>query len=204
MMADRRSRLRHVPRTDPDPPQDLTELLAAVASGEEAAMSMLYRATGRRLLGLALQILRDWQMAEEVMLDIYARVWREAGSYDPSRGTPLVWLLMLTRSRALDMQRQRGRRPNADDVAAIATDLATRGPCPDEHLEDEETALRLRRALHELPRGQREALAAAYFGGLTQQEIASTLDVPLGTVKSRMRRGLAALRDAMESTGDMR
>lgn len=178
---------------------DLRIVIDRMSSGDEGALTTLYRATSKRVFGLAMQITRDHQLAEEVTLEVFEQAWRTAGTYGPARGTPQAWLLVVTRSRAIDSLRNRASKLDADHLAALATQLKCEASDPVESAENREQAALIRDATRQLPRGQREALAAAYFGGLSQVEIAKTLDVPLGTVKSRIRAGLSALREALGS-----
>ena len=176
----------------------LRGLVSRVAQGQEAALTELYRETSPRVFGLAVRILKDRHMAEEAVLDVYTQLWeRAATAYDPSRGRLLPWLLMLTRSRALDRLRDRGFKMNVEDIAQLATELRTDVPGPAETTNTADTAKQVRQAIGQLPRGQREAIAAAFFGGMSHQQIARSLDVPLGTVKTRIRSGMITLRRAL-------
>lgn len=195
MAATPQPRFSHLPG---DGAPDLRALLAGVRAGREVALSDLFRATSGRVLGLALRMLGDRHAAEEVVLDVFDRVWRSVDTFDADRGSPLVWLLGMTRNRCIDGLRRRAKTPDADDIASWATSLGHRDPGPDEWVLRDERAALVRAAAQALPRGQREAITAAYFGGLSQSEIAQTLDVPLGTVKSRIRKGLAGLRLALD------
>ena len=149
----------------------LPSLLSRIAGGDETALNELYEQTSARVFGLASKILKDRLLAEEATLDVFKQVWeRGARAYDPARAKPLPWILMLTRSRALDRLRERGMRDrallmNAEDIAEMATELRADGPGPAELSGQQERAEQVRWAASKLPRGQREAIAAAFFGG---------------------------------------
>lgn len=180
----------------PDEPR-LADLLPRIAAGEEAALEQLFQRTRRRVYGLALAVLREAAAAEEATLDVYEQVWRSAGDYRAERGSALAWLLTMTRTRAIDRRRALRRASDGEDVLAHAADLLDRGDGPVESAGAAERAARVRRALGGIPPEQRQAVAAAFFGGLTHTQIASALDLPLGTVKRRIRSGLARLREAL-------
>ncbi|MBI3982802.1 MAG: sigma-70 family RNA polymerase sigma factor [Gemmatimonadetes bacterium] len=171
------------------------EIISRVQAGDQAALAELYDRYADTLLALAYRILRDRAEAEDVLLEVLERAWREADRFDPERGSVRVWLTVMVRSRALDLLRVRRRRERVAAEAARSGDegVGFRGTAGDaSELED------LRRhvvtALQELPPAQREAIELAYYGGLSQSEIAARLSLPLGTVKTRMRDGLQKLR----------
>jgi RNA polymerase sigma-70 factor (ECF subfamily) len=175
----------------------LSDLLARTVRGDEAALAALYDATVAMVHGLALRIVGDAGAAEEVTADVYLQVWRQAVRYDATRATPIGWLLMLARSRAID--RVRARTAQRREVGSLqeALQLASAAPGP---LEDAIVAERRRivvTALDALPPEQRTAIELAYYGGKSHREIAAALDLPLGTVKTRIRIGMTRLRDAL-------
>ena len=159
-----------------------------MARGDEAALGAFYDLYGRVAYGLALRIVRDARLAEDVVQDSFLSVWRCAGSFRSGLGTERGWLLAIVHRRAVDAVRRLGRQlpvspspePSVDDEGGDA-------------LERE----RVRRALATLPARKREVLVLAYYEGLTQSEIAAAVSVPLGTVKSRIHRGRLALRDRL-------
>jgi RNA polymerase sigma factor (sigma-70 family) len=183
----------------PAPLAQLTdeEVLARVARADEVALGELYDRFGRAAYGLALRILRDPVLAQDAVQDAMLSAWRTAASFDPVRGKASTWLLTLVHRRAVDVvRREDRRRAQPLDDAPIAAGDAT----------DETAALREQRravqtALAQLPPEQRTALELAYYGGLSQTELAERLGVPLGTVKSRTFAGLTALRDALGEAG---
>ena len=142
---------------------------------------------------LALRILRDPVLAQDAVQDAFLTAWRTAPSFDRARGAPATWLMTLVHRRAVDVVRREDRRRASPlEDAPVASGDAT-----DEAVELRDERLRVRAALEVLTPAEREALELAYYGGLSQSEIAERLGVPLGTVKSRMFAGLAKLRDAL-------
>ena len=171
--------------------------LARMIRGEEAAVAEIYDRHARLLYSLALRIVRRPSDAEDVIQEVFSQVWRQAGRYDWSRGTVAGWLIMLTRSRALDrLRRERGEAAAADfdDASSSVVDPAL---TVDLQLVDAEQAARVRAALLALPDLQRVPLELAYYEGLSQSAIAARLETPLGTIKTRMRQALLRLRDAL-------
>jgi len=175
-------------------------LLALASRQDEAALAQLYDRYGRVAYGLALRIVRDQALAEDAVQEAFLTVWRRAGSFRPERAKPSTWILTLVHRRAVDVVRREERRR--------AQPLLEGQEEPDERAlpADEEIALTDRRrlvqeALRQLPDEQREALELAYYGGLTQSELAERLSVPLGTIKSRMFTGLRRLRDLLAEAG---
>ena len=177
----------------------LEVLLARVAGGDESALRELYDRTSRRVFGLALAVLRDRAAAEDVALEVYVQVWRQAQRFDATQGAALAWLATLARTRAIDAWRARQRQSALVAAPGLveAAELASPAPGPDAHCADAERAARVRQAVDSLPPEQRRALQAAYFTGLTHVEIAAAFGQPLGTVKTRIRNGLLALRSAL-------
>ncbi len=173
--------------------------MAAIADGNEAALRHVYDETRGRLLGLAQRLLGERSAAEEVLVDVYAQVWRSARSYDPARGAVELWLLTITRSRAIDRLRSNGTRRNRLTLIEEIDELTSERPSPMQQSESRESSSRVRVALQELPLEQRVAIEAAFFGGLSHSEVARALDSPLGTVKSRIRAGLITLRRTLAS-----
>jgi RNA polymerase sigma factor (sigma-70 family) len=169
-------------------------LLARMARGDEAALAELYDRFGRIAYGLAARILRDQALAEDAVQDAFLGAWRTAAAFNPARGTASTWLMTMVHRRAVDLVRREDRRKTSplDDAPVAATETT------DEEASTREERRRVQAALAQLPADQREALELAYYGGLTQSELAERLGVPLGTVKSRMFAGLAKLRDLLE------
>ncbi len=182
------------------PTEKLTddELLKRIAQGDQDALLQLYDRYGRLVYSLAYRVLQDHQLAEEITQDVFTRVWHAAGTFDPKRSLFTTWLTSITRNRAIDILRRRRARGLTGAGEAELNTAITRADerfSPEHHLQ----ALAVREALKELPPAQREVLELAYFGGMTQREIAEHLNIPLGTVKTRMRLGMLKLRDLLTS-----
>lgn len=177
----------------------LPGLWVRVREGDTAAFGELYDATSDVLYGLAMRILKVECDAEEVVLDAYTRAWRLAAEYDERRGSVLAWLTIMTRSLAIDRLRanqSRGAKVNEpwDERHCSASEEAG----PEASAIETERGAHVRRIMRELPEEQQEVLRLAYFQGLSQSEIAGALGIPLGTVKTRARLGMAHMRDSLE------
>jgi RNA polymerase sigma-70 factor, ECF subfamily len=176
-------------------------LLARIAQGDREALGKLYDRYSRPLYAAVLRILNDAREAEDIVHDAFVALWEKAADFQPDRGTAFSWVLTLTRNRAIDRVRSRKRRGELLGQS-VPADLGydEAGPHDSDGADTlwvQEKATTVRAAVAQLPPEQRTALELAYFGGLTQQEIAQKLSQPLGTVKARMRRGLLKLRDAL-------
>ena len=177
----------------------LTALLRAVAKGDEAAFATVYDQTAARVHGLVLRVLRNPAQAEEVTQEVYLEVWRRASRFDPSRGSPFAWLMTLAHRRAVDRVRSSQSTATRDEAWEARTrevHFDTTADAVTARLD----AQRVRTALDQLTGTQREAVSLAYLGGYTHREVASLLDLPLGTAKTRIRDGLIRLRDQMGVT----
>src|SRR5262245_24930831 len=178
-------------------------LVAQAATGDERALGELYDRYGGMAFSLACSIVGEPADAEEVVVDAFAQVWRSAAAFDPARGSVAAWLATIARTRALDLVRSRKRRARVLEEAAVVTDegetlvLAPTLESPERGAELTETSAIVRKSLAELPPPQRKVIELAYFGGLSQSEIAAHLSEPLGTVKTRMRAGMDKLRQAL-------
>ena len=168
-------------------------LLERIADGDNAAFDTLYRRFARPLFGLALRMLRDRSRAEDAVQETFAAIWRSAGSYRPERGPGAPWLYAVARNAIVDRARARGEATFAEPPEVISSDAG-----PDEEAESSYVSWRVHRAVQDLPDHEREVLELAYWGGLSQSEVARFLDIPLGTVKTRTRSGLARLADLLE------
>lgn len=166
-------------------------LVTAIADGDRGALAALYARHGALLLGLALRIVRERREAEDLLHDVFLEVWRAAKDFDPNRGRVRTWLAVRMRSRALDHQKSARVARNAGDAGLEAIVDEREGSSPDH--------ARVRAALAELTGEQRRCLELAYFEGLSCSEIAERIDVPLGTVKSRIAAGLGRLREKLPS-----
>ena len=174
---------------------DLTSLLVAVARGDQNALRAIYVRQSTRLFGIAMAILRDRNAAADVLQDSFLKLWERAGQYDPTRN-PQAWVDAVVRYGALDVARTRGRETPTDDP--------TLGDGPVEFdvleaLAQTETNARLRTCLEGLEPRARQGITYAFVHGLSHPEVAGRMDMPLGTVKSIIRRGLMSLRECMSS-----
>jgi RNA polymerase sigma-70 factor (ECF subfamily) len=185
-------------RPSEDPARDQT-LIRAVAAGSGDAVADLYDRYGATVYGLALRVLGQPDLAEEVVQDVFAQVWREAARYDASRSTVAGWIVMLTRTRAIDRLRARRARPDlsAAAPAAEAAALPAAGRTPESITLLAENIRQVRGALAQLPDQIRSLIELAYYEGLTHSEIAERTGIPLGTVKTRLRSAMGTLRSAL-------
>ena len=173
----------------------LEAVLRSMARGNQAALSQLYEQTVAQVHAIAMRLLRCKEDAEEVVCDVYAHVWQNARSYDSQRGTVMAWLAVMTRNRAVDRLRQRRDALSLDDDrhGALAASLAGEALGPEQVLAQFQSGSAVHTALRSLSAERRHLLGLAFFQGLSHQEIADATRIPLGTVKSHLRRALAAL-----------
>ncbi len=176
---------------------ELVAALARVAGGDRAALQIVYRDTSAKLFGVCLRILNDRSEAEDVLQEVYLTVWRKAASFDPARASPITWLVAIARNRSIDRLRATagGRRMDPIDAAGEVQDPA---PAAVELVEAAQQSSRLSLCLEQLESRQSIAIRAAFLDGNTYEELADRMKVPLGTMKSWIRRGLLKLRDCLE------
>lgn len=174
----------------------LSAALARVGQGSQAALAEVYQRSSAKLFGICLRILGDRAEAEDALQDIYLNVWRKAGTFDPARASPITWLAALARNRSIDRRRARGSR----DMAPVedAAEVADTAPDALTLLSEAEDGVRISACLGELEDRQNRAIRAAFFDGLSYPELAERWAVPLGTMKSWIRRGLLRLKDCLE------
>ncbi len=183
-----------------DPGQaPLAALLARTALGDRAAFAALYEATRAKLFGVSLRIVRERQLAEEVLQDSFVNIWNHAADYAAAKSAPLTWMTAVVRNRSLDVVRRAREEPDIDD--ALAASLADDAPGPDGQAQRRADVHDVHRCLEELDAEQRQSIALAFFHGLTHSELARHLGRPLGTVKTHIRRGLLRLRDCLGRAG---
>lgn len=181
------------------------ELMFLLCRRDVQAFETLYDRYGDLVFSVALRILGDVAAAEDAVQDVFLRLWRRPDTYNTERGRFLTWLLSVTRNRAIDERRIQGRRLKHEAAPASPQLEATlTGEAGDPELSavlaDEREAIR--NALASIPAEQRQVILLAYFSGLTQQEIATQLGQPLGTVKTRLRLGMQKLRAALTQTAE--
>jgi RNA polymerase sigma-70 factor (ECF subfamily) len=181
-------------------------LVARVAGGDDDALGAIYDRYGGAVYSLALRIVRDGATAEEVTQEVFVRLWRAAASFDPAKGKVSTWLLRIAHNLALNEIRRQKSRPQVAqafdwdvDGAALADTDSGGDPAAMAWLRERSELVR--GAIAELPEAQRRAIELAFFGGLSQSEVATALAEPLGTVKSRIRVGMARLRELLGAAG---
>jgi len=174
-------------------------LLRGWLSGEEAAFSALYRRLAPALLSMVYGIVAHQKDAEDVLQETFVQMWKKAATYDAQSATVFTWSVMIARHKAIDRLRERHRRYNLSDAAAAEAEAAppVSAASADDLLSQRDEHDRVRAALSRIPAKQLVAIKLAFFGGLTQSEIAEELGAPLGTIKARIRRGLVALRSQL-------
>ena len=179
---------------------DDAALVARVADGDVRAFEALYDSYRSQAFGLALRLTRRPGTAEEVTQDAFLTLWRKAGQFDAERGSLSTWLMTFVRHRASDALRSGARRERSVELEAAADRLEAPARTHEEVARREES-LAARRLVKELPSDQREVIELAYFGGLSQGEIAAEVGIPLGTVKGRSRLALEKLRRSITDAG---
>ena len=173
----------------------LVEALVATGAEDRAAFATLYNLTSAKLFGVCLRICGERQAAEDVLSEVYLTVWRRAGAYEPGRASPISWLATIARNRAIDWRRSSGRKVaiTLDD----APEVADPEPSAEQRMVTNDEDQRLHLCLDQLEDKQRGAIRTAFFDGLTYAELAKREGVPLGTMKSWVRRGLMRLKDCL-------
>lgn len=185
--------------TSPVPRSDIDALLLRIARGDAAAFEVFYDTTAASVFGVAVRVLRDRHLAEDVAQEVFVEAWSKAPSFDPTRGTATTWLLTMAHRRAIDRVRSVQSSRDRDERQAVRTIER----CSDVVWGDVETGLdrqEVRHAFRRLSRLQREAIHLTYYQGLTYREAAEQLGRPLGTVKSRIRDGLRGLGEELRVT----
>lgn len=177
---------------------DLAKAMQSVAAGDRRALETVYRATSAKLFGICLRIIGDRGEAEDALQDVYVSLWSSAARFDPARASPIGWLATFARNRAIDRLRRRRRIDDAAPLEAAA-EVADAQPLTDAVIAADQDRARIHGCLGELEEPQRGAIRTAFFQGATYADIASRDGVPLGTVKSWVRRGLARLKKCLEA-----
>jgi RNA polymerase sigma-70 factor (ECF subfamily) len=197
-------------------PQDaetrLADWLSRCALGDRQAFRQLYEATSPRLLGVIAQLVGRGALAEDLLQDVYVRVWKAAGQYRAGAGSPMAWMAATARYRAIDHLRSRGARPEVaiadlpghgpdDDGDDPTNRMPDPGPGPARRFEAQSEAAAVQSCLGTLQGAQQQSISLAYYQGLSHGEIAAHLGAPLGSVKTWVRRGLIALKACLERCG---
>jgi RNA polymerase sigma-70 factor, ECF subfamily len=177
-------------------------LMEAIAAGDQAALAALYDRHSSVVLGLALRIVRDRMASEDLLIDVFWELWRKSDRYDPKRGSPLTYLLTLTRSRAIDRRRSAVRH----GMIRLETDIGrqagqSESPAetngPSEVASSHDLSQKVRAAMARLDPAQRQAVELSFFDDLSHSQIAERLGKPLGTIKTNIRQGLIHLRESV-------
>jgi RNA polymerase sigma-70 factor (ECF subfamily) len=179
---------------------ELAALVTRIQCGDATALAALYDATASRLYALALRVVGDRSAAEEIVSDVYLQVWDQAGRYDPLRGRVLAWMMMMCRSRALDLLRRRDPAVLHPDPTLLCVESAPQDDDPLDILLALERDSAIAKALALLGVRERSLLSLAFFRGLTHQEIATQTGMPLGTIKTALRRAMQTMRPVLERT----
>jgi len=178
--------------TDTKSPDDL---LKAVANRDRAAFRVLFRNTSSKLFGVSLRICRDRSLAEDALQDAFVDIWRKATDFDASRGAAMGWMSVIVRNRSIDLIRRRGRGPQTVDGDA---DNAPEPVDPGAPTDGGTDGMALTKCLGELEARERELVVLAYCEGYSREELSERYDAPVNTVKTWLRRGLAALKDCLK------
>ena len=175
------------------------EIIRRIRAGDRTAFLEFYDRCAPLLMSVAARILNDRREAEDVLQDVFTQVWHRSGGYDAELGSLAAWAVALTRNKAIDRIRASTRRRRLIEEIALSAEGASEAPAPpgNEWLHGRERAERIRVALADLSADQRQVIELAYFAGMSQSEIATRLDQPLGTIKARIRRGMLRLREQL-------
>lgn len=186
---------------DPSQQSANSQLISRIAGGDQDAFRALYDRLSGPLFSLAYEMLGDAAEAEDALQEVCLQVWRRAEKYDPARSSVFTWAVMMTRSKAIDRLRARGRRQRvvagSIEEEGNAPELASEMEGAADITQRKDEAARVRAALRKLPEEQRQAIEMAFLSDMTHAEIATQSGEPLGTVKARIRRGLLRLRDGL-------
>ncbi len=183
---------------DPDANRSLiAAALGRIPGGDRAALQTVYRLTSAKLFGIAIRILGERSEAEDVLQEVYVTVWRKAATFDAARASPMTWLIAIVRNRAIDRLRA-GRQNRRMEPIDVADEVADTAPAADSALESAQDHARLHGCLDGLEARERNALRGAFFDGNTYDELAERMKVPLGTMKSWIRRAMIKLKSCLE------
>ena len=184
---------------NPSTTADEAQLLARIAQRDRQAFSQLYDRYSGVLYSTIFRVLNNADESNDVLQDVFVQIWDRAGAYDPALGKPFTWAMTLTRNKAIDRLRALKRRYMFMEELTLEMEAETRHrPFAGSELFSNDQSALVRAAVATLPLEQREAIEMAFLGGLSQQEIAESLNQPLGTIKARIRRGMLRLREALK------
>ncbi len=176
---------------------DLADLLGRVAARDREAFSAVYKATSAKLWGIVVRILPRRALAEDVLQDVYVRIWERAGSFDPAKASPITWMATIARNRAIDEVRR--RTPLSIEDAPEALEVEQEGLSPLDSAQQSEELRRLQECLQGLDPERREIVLLAYYNGLSRDELAQRFAHPVATIKTWLHRSLAQLRKCLGS-----
>ena len=178
-------------------PDVLSQLMSRIAAGERDALRQLYDATSAKLFGVCLRILSDREESEDVLQDVYVTIWRRADRFDGARASVMTWVSTIARNRAIDRLRARGPMAYAEQVDVL--EIADGQDSAETLLSAADDRNRLHGCMSELDDRTQKVIRTAFFDGVTYEALAKSMDAPLGTVKSWIRRGLAKLKGCLQS-----
>ena len=176
--------------------ESLLEIMARVARSDRTALEELYQRTSSKLFGVCLRICGDRSAAEDVLQEVYIKVWHRADQYQAGTYSPISWLAVIARNASIDWLRK-NRRQDYDDEAVIEI-IADDAPLGDTVIEEKQQKARIMDCLEQLDEEQNRPIRSAFFGGFTYSQLARQIEVPLSTMKSRIRRGLMSLKKCLE------
>ena len=177
--------------------QSLESLLAQIALGNRSAFDALYRSTAHRLFGICLRVLTQRSEAEDALQDVYTAVWRKAGQFDSTKASATAWLAMIARNKAIDRLRSMPARQTRTSVE-LAENIEDPGASPAQQVQTAADRAQLDHCLERLEPRRRSLIRAAFFDGLTYEELSAKIEAPLGSIKSWIRRGLMQLRECLD------
>lgn len=175
----------------------IVDLLNRIGAGDRAALKLLYQSTSAKLFGVILRILLERGEAEDVLQEVYITVWRKAAEFDATRASPITWMATIARNRAIDRLRARGSRPTT--TLDLAADVVEPSPGADMQIDTANDARRIGAALDRLDPRHSAIIRSAYYEGLTYEALAEREGIPVGTLKSWVRRGLIRMRSELVS-----
>ncbi|WP_398467523.1 sigma-70 family RNA polymerase sigma factor [Tardiphaga sp.] len=173
-------------------PAELVWLLAAVAKGDEAAFERLYTATRAKLFGVVLRILRRQDLAEEVIQEVYVKIWNSAGQFNPGVASPITWMASIARNRAIDVVRKKGETSIEEEPSAM--EVAADTPDPLARREMTEELRRLLECVGQLEPERQKLVLLAYYNGWSREQLAAKFEKPVNTVKTWLRRSMLDIR----------
>lgn len=177
-------------------PPELVWLLAAIAKGDQIAFERLYQATRAKLYGTAVRILHRTDLADEVLQEVYLKIWNSAGEFDPAAASPITWMVAITRNRAIDLVRKKTELSIEEEPKVM--EAVAENPHPLAKREMTEELRRLLACMGRLDEDRRRLVLLAYYGGWSREQLAAKFQKPVNTIKTWLRRALADIRECLE------